>query len=238
MDDLKKHLRCRFSASDVAVKKMRGIRNLFWIWYWKNSARCCGKRVEGLFKKAAIRCRFQALQCCCSNSRESFQENKIGCRFLRGAGFGYIVGRFFEKPCRFSALNVAVRGWREKTRKDLRQAEEQRRKRDAKTFSERCRFGGPKVAVRLWEEFSPSKLAPNRSLVTNQSDNWLRFGASSVKKRASTVWHQFWCRVQRSNRAMASILTPLKNISPDPYIFRLPMTYHLRGISIFFRKHP
>ena len=37
-----------------------------------------------------------------------------------------------------------------------------------------------------------------------------------------------------SNRAMASILTPLKKIFPDPYIFRLPMTYHLRGISIFF----
>ena len=59
----------------------------------------------------------------------------------------YIVGRFFEKPCRFSVLNVAVRGWREKTRKDLRQTEEHRRKRDAKTFSEKCRFGGPKVAV-------------------------------------------------------------------------------------------
>ena len=56
--------------------------------------------------------------------------------------------RIFQIPCRFSALNVAVRGWREKTRKDLRQAEEQRRKRDAKSFSEKCRFGGSKVAVR------------------------------------------------------------------------------------------
>ena len=37
---------------------------------------------------------------------------------------------------------------------------------------------------------------------------------------------------------MASILTPLKKISPDPYIFRLPMTYHLRGISKFFSEAP
>ena len=83
-----------------------------------------------------------------------------------------------------------------------------------KLFQKKCRFGGPKVAVMEWEEYSPSILAPNRSLVTNQSDNWLRFGASSVKKRASTVWHQFWCRVQRSNRAMASILTSLKKNFP------------------------
>jgi hypothetical protein len=62
---------------------------------------------------------------------------------LRGAGFGYIVGRFFEKPCRFSALHVAVRGWREKTRKVLRQTEEHRRKRDAKTFSEKMSFWRP-----------------------------------------------------------------------------------------------
>ncbi len=37
---------------------------------------------------------------------------------------------------------------------------------------------------------------------------------------------------------MASILTSLKKISPDPYIFRLPMTYHLRGISKFFSEAP
>ena len=37
---------------------------------------------------------------------------------------------------------------------------------------------------------------------------------------------------------MASFLTPLKKISPDPYIFRLPMTYHLRGISKFFSEAP
>ena len=37
---------------------------------------------------------------------------------------------------------------------------------------------------------------------------------------------------------MASILTPLKKISPDPYIFLLPMTYHLRGISKFFSEAP
>ena len=51
-----------------------------------------------------------------------------------------------------------------------------------KLFQKKCRFGGLKVAVREWEEFLPSKLAPNRSLVPNQSDNWLRFGASSAKK--------------------------------------------------------
>ena len=37
---------------------------------------------------------------------------------------------------------------------------------------------------------------------------------------------------------MASILTPLKIIFPDPYIFRLPMTYHLRGISKIFSEAP
>ena len=37
---------------------------------------------------------------------------------------------------------------------------------------------------------------------------------------------------------MASILMPLKKISPDPYIFCLPMTYHLRGISKFFSEAP
>ena len=37
---------------------------------------------------------------------------------------------------------------------------------------------------------------------------------------------------------MASILTPLKKIFPDPYIFLLPMTYHLRGISKFFSEAP
>ena len=33
---------------------------------------------------------------------------------MRGAGFGYIVGRFFEKPCRFLASDVAVGGVRDK----------------------------------------------------------------------------------------------------------------------------
>ena len=37
---------------------------------------------------------------------------------------------------------------------------------------------------------------------------------------------------------MASILMPLKKISPDPYIFCLPMTYHLRGILKFFSEAP
>ena len=55
------------------------------------------------------------------NCTKVMQENKIGCRFLRGAGFGYIVGRFFEKPCRFSALHVAVRGWNEKSSRALQQ---------------------------------------------------------------------------------------------------------------------
>lgn len=67
-------------------------------------------------------------------------------------------------------------------------------------------------------------LAPNRSLVTNQSDKWLRFGALKGKNE------NFY--------GVASILTPLKKISPDPYIFHLPMTYHLRGISKFFSEAP
>ena len=37
---------------------------------------------------------------------------------------------------------------------------------------------------------------------------------------------------------MASILTPLKKIPPDPYVFRFPTTYHLRGISKFFSEAP
>ena len=81
---------------------------------------------------------------------------------------------------------------------------------------------------------------------------WLRIGASwrtnqingsvsepwKEKTRTSTVWHQFWCRFLRPKQSMASILTPLKKISPDPYIFHLPMTYHLRGISKFFSEAP
>jgi len=47
----------------------------------------------------------------------------------------------------------------------------------------------------------------------------------------------FFSRITES-QSMASILTPLKKISPDPYIFCLPMTYHLRGISKFFSEAP
>ena len=48
-------------------------------------------------------------------TRESATEDhlkrkaKKQCRFLRGAGFGNLVERFFENPCRFFALHVAVR---------------------------------------------------------------------------------------------------------------------------------
>ena len=113
---------------------------------------------------------------------------------MRGAGFGYIVGRFFEKPCRFSALNVAVRGWREKTRKDLRQAEEQRRKRDAKTFSEKCRFGGSKVAVVVWEEILReigSVLAPD----------------ARERRGLAPFWHQK-AKTEAGFSRVASILMP------------------------------
>ena len=40
------------------------------------------------------------------------RKAKNKCRFLRGAGFGNLVERFFENPCRFLTLHVAVREWR------------------------------------------------------------------------------------------------------------------------------
>ena len=43
------------------------------------------------------------------------------------------------------------------------------------------------------------------------------------------MWHQLWCRVQRSNRAMASILTPQKNISPWSLYFPLSHDLPLEG---------
>lgn len=39
----------------------------------------------------------------------SKEKQKNKCRFLRGAGFGNLVERFFENPCRFFALHVAAR---------------------------------------------------------------------------------------------------------------------------------
>ena len=82
---------------------------------------------------------------------------------------------FFGSRC----CGKGVEGENEERPPADRRAPAKMRRKDF--FRNKCRFGGPKVAVREWEEFSPSKLAPNRSLVTNQSDNWLRFGALKEK---------------------------------------------------------
>lgn len=50
------------------------------------------------------------------------------------------------------------------------------------------------------------KLAPFRSL-------------ESIITRISAVWHHFSCRIQRPNRAMASILTSQKKNLPETLIF-------------------
>ena len=71
---------------------------------------------------------------------------------MRGAGFGYIVGRFFEKPCRFSALHVAVREWRGQANTGSRYEQTGRSENIFKKSQKKCRFGGSKVAVGVWEE--------------------------------------------------------------------------------------
>ena len=81
-------------------------------------------------------------------------------------------------------------------------------------------------------------MAPNRSLVTNQSDKWLRFGA--LKEKIEIFY------------SMASILMPCSEVDsgyginydatkgyfPLILFFRFPMIYHLRGISKFFSEAP
>ena len=42
--------------------------------------------------------------------------------------------------------------------------------------------------------------------------DWLRFGAKKLRRKQVLVeWHQFWCRLQRANRAAASKLMPQKS---------------------------
>ena len=66
--------------------------------------RCCGKRVEGLLEKAAIQCRFQALRCCCSSSREksfdvvfTFLHWMLRYRSRKKMSARYFL--FASKPC-------------------------------------------------------------------------------------------------------------------------------------------
>ena len=63
----------------------------------------CGKGVEDNAKKITP-------ESATADHLKRKAKNK--CRFLRGAGFGNLVERFFENPCRFFALHVAVRGRR------------------------------------------------------------------------------------------------------------------------------
>lgn len=88
----------------------------FWLWMLryrsrrKFSARCllfaskpCGTGVEDNAQKITP-------ESATADHLKRKAKNK--CRFLRGAGFGNLVERFFENPCRFFALHVAVREWR------------------------------------------------------------------------------------------------------------------------------
>lgn len=82
---------------------------------------CCGTGVEGNF---SARCLLFASKPCGKGVEDNAEKitpesatadhlkrkAKKKCRFLRGAGFGNLVERFFENPCRFFALHVAVRG--------------------------------------------------------------------------------------------------------------------------------
>lgn len=82
---------------------------------------CCGTGVEGNF---SARCLLFASKPCGTGVEDNAEKitpesatadhlkrkAKNKCRFLRGAGFGNLVERYFENPCRFFALHVAVRG--------------------------------------------------------------------------------------------------------------------------------
>ena len=85
----------------------------FWLWMLryrsrrKFSARCllfaskpCGTGVEDNAEKITP-------ESATADHLKRKAKNK--CRFLRGAGFGNLVERFFKNPCRFFALHVAVR---------------------------------------------------------------------------------------------------------------------------------
>ena len=111
-------------------------------------------------------------------------------------------------------------------------------KRKFKIIKNQCRFGGPKVAVGWWEELLQeigSVLAPDAKGNRKLAPFWRQ---KLKQKQVLVEWHQFWCRLQKPNRTMASILMPQKSFSPKPYIFRFPMTYHLKGISKSFLGAP
>ena len=46
--------------------------------------------------------------------------------FFEGCRLRLYSRKFFEKPCRFLAIHVAVRGWKEKSRRDLQQPKDHR----------------------------------------------------------------------------------------------------------------
>ena len=75
------------------------------------------------------------------------RKAKKQCRFLRGAGFGNLVERFFENPCRFFALHVAVRRQKGELSTVSRCQQRRRSKSIFKKSQNQCRFGGSKVAV-------------------------------------------------------------------------------------------
>ena len=63
--------------------------------------------------------------------------------------------RFLKKreiECRFLALHVAVREWRDQANTGSRYEQTGRSEKYFMKFQNKCRFGGSKVAVGVWEE--------------------------------------------------------------------------------------
>lgn len=126
--------------------------------------------------------------------------------FFEGCRLRLYSRKFFQNPCRFSALNVAVRGWREKTRIVLRQTEDHRRKRDAKTLSEKMSFWRPEGCGKGM-----------RGVFTIEIGSVLAPSANENQKLAP-FWRQKADTKTVFSR-MALILMPLKEYFPLILIF-------------------
>ena len=91
---------------------------------------CCGTGVVGNFQPGV---------CFLPQNRAVREQRKI---FKKS-----------ERGCRFLALHVAVREWRDQANTGSRYEQTGRSEKYFMQFQNKCRFGGSKVAVGVWEEF-------------------------------------------------------------------------------------
>ena len=105
--------------------------------------------------------------------------------------------RFLKKreiECRFLALHVAVREWRDQANTGSRYEQTGRSEKYFMKFQNKCRFGGSKVAVVVWEEILReigSVLAPD----------------ARERRGLAPFWHQK-AKTKAGFSRVASILMP------------------------------